>query len=124
MGWAIGTDPTHRRHIGYGVPAKCEHPECDEDIDRGLSYACGGGVMEDVPNCGLFFCGKHLVYVERDVDDEEHQGWVCQRCADGKPPFDPKPETPEWAKHVTTDPSWAEWRAENPDLAETMAAIA
>ena len=30
------------RDQGYGVPAKCDHPGCDADIDRGIAYACGG----------------------------------------------------------------------------------
>jgi hypothetical protein len=45
------------RDQGYGVPAKCDHPECNKDIDRGIGYACGGDPME---NCGLFFFAEHI----------------------------------------------------------------
>lgn len=27
------------RDCWYGVPAYCEHPDCNEEIDRWLSYA-------------------------------------------------------------------------------------
>ena len=42
MGWSIGYDSNWDRDIGYGVPAYCDHPDCNEEIDRGLSYVCGG----------------------------------------------------------------------------------
>lgn len=113
MSWAVGT--LDRRHIGYGVPATCDHPGCGASIDRGLAYACGGGVMEDMPNCGLFFCSEHLTYVERDDDSGERQGEVCARCANNEQPFDPTPDTDEWVQHVLTDESWAQFRAENPE---------
>ena len=41
MGWEIGYDDNWERDIGYGVPAECDHPDC-QVIDRGLSYVCGG----------------------------------------------------------------------------------
>ena len=62
MGWAnCGTD-NHGRPIGYAVVATCDHPECNREIDRGLSYACGGyhGGGEDA--CDRYFCDRHLVY--------------------------------------------------------------
>jgi len=40
---------------------------------------------------------------------------ICERCRDNKPPFEPKPDVQEWIQHKLTDPSWAKWRAENPD---------
>ena len=30
MGWSIGYDTNWKRDIGYGVPAKCDHPRCDD----------------------------------------------------------------------------------------------
>lgn len=41
MGWSIGYDNNWKRDIGYGVPATCDHPDCNEEIDRGLAYVCG-----------------------------------------------------------------------------------
>lgn len=98
------------RDQGYGVPAKCDHPDCDADIDRGVGYACGGDPME---NCGLFFCGQHLTHY-RDPDTGRWSAAVCERCHDDAQPFDQKPDTQEWIDHKLTDPSWAEWRNENP----------
>lgn len=104
MGWSLGWDSTWNRDIGYGVPAFCDHPDCSEEIDRGLGYVC----CDEEPwggddGCGLYFCGKH------------HKGrQVCERCADGRNPFEPKPDHPRWIQWKLTDESWAEWRANNP----------
>lgn len=111
MSWAVGRDVERQRHIGYGVPAKCDHPGCDADIDRGLAYVCGGEPHGGDDGCGLFFCGDHL------FPD------LCQRCTNDQPPFDPTPDTPEWANHVLTDPSWARWREEEPAWADRMRAL-
>lgn len=120
MGYSV-YDQGHR-WAGYGVPALCDQPGCGAEIDRGLAYACGGGPTEDVPNCGLFFCAQHLNYVERDDATGERQGFVCERCRDGMPPFDPTPDTAEWVAHMLTDASWAEWRRENPTQVAAMTA--
>jgi hypothetical protein len=114
MGWAVGWDFEHRRWLGYGVPAICEHPDCDESIDRGIYYRCGG--MED-EGCDQFFCGSHLYYVEGFEES------VCQRCGNGEDPFPIKPDTEEWATHLLTDESWAQWRRENPGQLEQYYAI-
>ena len=37
MGWSIGYDDNWKRDIGYGVPAVCDHPGCNEKIDRYLN---------------------------------------------------------------------------------------
>jgi hypothetical protein len=104
MSWAIGYDNTYRRDIGYGVPAYCDHPQCNAEIDRGLSYVCGGEAYGGDKGCGLYFCPAHL----RD----EHQR--CQRCRHYKRPYPVKPDHPRWIQHKLTDDSWAQWRAENP----------
>jgi hypothetical protein len=107
MGWSIGFDPNWKRDIGYGVPATCDHPGCGKEIDRGLSYVCGGDVYGGEHGCGLFFCGDHRWFAEEAV--------VCQQCRDGADEFTPTPDRPEWVAHKLTDESWAKWRAENPD---------
>jgi hypothetical protein len=98
MGWAVGFDEHWQRDIGYGVPAYCDQPGCDEEIDRGLAYVC----CDEQPyggerGCGLYFCSKHL-------------NPRCARCDDDGPPYIPKPDHPDWIRHKATDPSWAEWR--------------
>jgi hypothetical protein len=109
MSWSIGFDSNWDRDIGYGVPAHCDHPDCNEEIDRGLSYVCGGGPYGENPSgdpdgCGLFFCGKHL-----------KAGGYCDRCPqEGDNYFPAKPDHPEWIKFKLTDPSWQEWRDEHP----------
>lgn len=105
MGWSIGFDDKWQRDIGYGVPAYCDHPECNEEIDRGLSYVCGGEPYGGETGCGLYFCEKHLFFGE--------ENFQCERCLDDKPVFAAKPDHPEWTEFKMTDPSWAEWRAEN-----------
>lgn len=111
MGWSIGYDEHWKRWIGYGVPAWCDHPKCNERIDRGLAHVCSdqqpyGGER----GCGLYFCSDH-----QDIDGR------CPKCAryDYKP-YKPKPEHPEWIKHLLTDKSWAEWRAENQQEVKRM----
>lgn len=100
MGYSVGYDDNWKRDIGYGVPAICDHPDCDKAIDRGLGYVCaeqepyGGG-----NGCGLFFCGKHSNYLGQ-----------CERCENGQDPFEPSPDTEEWVKHKMTHPSWEQWR--------------
>ena len=98
MGWGIGYDSKWSRDIGYAVPAFCDEPGCEAEIDRGLAYVCcdaepyGGD-----DGCGLYFCSKHLGY------QCHHEGYSA------------KQDHPDWIKHKLEDPSWAEWRAENPE---------
>ncbi len=125
MGWGLGGPDQRGRDVGYMVPAYCDHPDCSEQIDRGLAHVC----CDEEPyggddGCGLYFCSAH-------------QNWrgQCERCAawfdededgedvtleDGPPPFDPKPECPRWLYHKLYDYSWAEWRVENVDELDAM----
>ena len=110
MGWSIGFDSHWNRDIGYGVPAFCDHPSCDAEIDRGLSYVC----CDEQPyggerGCGLYFCSKH-------------RGVRCARCRNRKPPYPAKPDHPTWIQHKLTDESWAQWRAENAGEVATIQA--
>lgn len=102
MSWSIGFDTKWNRDIGYGVPAWCDHPECSKKIDRGLAFVCGGPYWEP-DGCGLYFCDKHIFC---------NGPPLCERCLDGKEPFTPKPDHPEWIEFKATDESWAEWRKE------------
>lgn len=113
MGWSIGFDSTWQRDIGYGVPAICDHPGCDAEIDRGLSYVCGGEPYGGEDGCGLYFCERHM------------PGRYCVQCSDGNPPFLAKPDSPRWIRHKLHDPSWKQWRDENPgDVAALRVALA
>jgi hypothetical protein len=116
MGWSIGFDSNWDRDIGYGVPAICDYPGCNEKIDRGLSYVCGGDAYGGEKGCGLFFCSNH-----QHFDEEGTQ--LCERCMKSEDedyePFEAKPDTDEWINHKLTDESWAEWRKENPNFLPT-----
>lgn len=105
MGWQIGFDDRWNRDIGYGVPATCDHPNCGAKIDRGLSYVCGGEPYGGERGCGLFFCPAHMHHHAKLPQ-------LCLRCERRRGPYKPTPDRPEWLHHKATDPSWAEWRAE------------
>jgi hypothetical protein len=110
MGWSIGFDENWNRDIGYGVPAYCDHPGCYEEIDRGLAYVCGGEPYGGSRGCGLYFCDKHL-FMSAKLPT------LCERCLPRRrKPFAAKPDHPEWVQFKMTDPSWAEWRSENPEF--------
>lgn len=114
MGWAIG-EGRDCRDIGYGVPALCDHPACNAEIDRGLSFVCGMINTEgEDRGCGLHFCASHLSYSPK-------YGQLCERCwPRQKTPFTRKPDAAEWTNHKLTDESWKRWRDENPDQVAAM----
>lgn len=103
-----------QRWGGYGVPAVCEHPKCNEEIDRGFPYACGGEPFSE-HGCDRYFCGNHLVYHCFNAGGRRECVQVCERCDKRKSPFPYKPETKEWLNHLLTDDSWEEWRNKNPE---------
>lgn len=108
MGWSIGFDGKWNRDIGYGVPAQCDFPGCEEEIDRGLGYVCGSEPYGGDRGCGLYFCSKHRTYHMRLHAD------LCPRCERNRPPYPAKPDVLEWIRFKLTDPSWAQWREEHP----------
>lgn len=119
------------RWAGYGVPAICEFPNCKEEIDRGMSYACGGEPFSEI-GCDRYFCSRHLQYECFKKDGSagkcNHKRKckcecfvVCARCAAGLvEPYPYKPEHPTWIKHVLNDDSWKEWRKKNPQEVEEL----
>lgn len=54
MGWGYGE--LDGREVGYAVDATCDAEGCDQRIDRGLAYRCGG----DLDGCGRYLCLDHL----------------------------------------------------------------
>lgn len=111
MSWSIGYDFKRKRDVGYGVPATCDHPGCGAEIDRGLSSVCGGMHEGGEHGCGLYFCQDHL----RTAGQLREHEQLCSRCYRGKDSFEPTPDVLDWINHKLTDPSWAKWRAKNPD---------
>lgn len=116
MSWAVGYDERHKRDIGYGVPAKCDQPGCDADIDRGLGYVCGGDVYGGEHGCGLFFCSDHMIFTDIDPNDKfsEEAVELCERCQRGEDNFEPSPDVEQWLRHKLNHESWADWRNEDP----------
>jgi hypothetical protein len=116
MSWAVGYDTNWRRDIGYGVPCKCDYPGCDEEINRGLSYVCGGLPYGGDRGCGLYFCDKHM-----QMHEDGFQ--ACEHCAAGDEKlFDAKPDVREWIEWKLSDESWARWRDDNPKEVERLRA--
>ena len=81
MGWAnCGTD-SEGRSIGYAFDATCDEPGCEEKINRGLTYACGGMHGETGYDCEKYFCDDHLFYcyyIPSDFLDIEQP--ICIEC--------------------------------------------
>lgn len=106
----------NNRFGGYGVPAICEYPDCNEEIDRGISYACGGEPFSEY-GCDRYFCSKHRDYHYFNTGFKERICvLVCKRCAKKKNSFPYKQEHKDWMKHILKDKSWAEWRKNNPNI--------
>ncbi|WP_395406277.1 hypothetical protein ACHMW6_06290 [Pseudoduganella sp. UC29_106] len=114
MGWSIGYDDNLKRDVGYGVPAFCDHPDCNKVIDRGISYVCGGGIFGGEHGCGMHFCGDHMRH--------NNEAQVCERCLKGRARFPVKPDHPKWIRWKLRDKSWATWRKENPEAVKAMRA--
>lgn len=115
MGWSVGYDENHKRDVGYGVPAYCDQPGCQAEIDRGLAHTCGGEPYGGSEGCGLHFCRTHLYFSPQ----------VCEQCHQGGKPFEAKADHPEWMHWKLTDESWQQWREENPEeVAKLKATLA
>lgn len=110
MGWSVGKN-NEGRDVGYGVPAYCDHPGCNEEIDRGLGYICGSEPDGGDDGCGRFFCGKHMLAYQH-----------CAKCVAGEDPFPAKADHPQWLDWKLTDDSWAKWREANPEAVATAEA--
>ena len=118
MGWSIGYDNNWKRDIGYGVPAFCDHPGCNAEIDRGLGFVCGGEPQGGEHGCGLFVCGEH-----QHANSKCSQ--LCQHCADRRrKALTPSQDHPDWINHKLTDASWQRWRDENPDEVTRLRGLA
>ncbi len=108
MYWAIGYDEHWNRDVGFDVPGTCDHPDCNNAINRGMDHVCGSEPYGGDANCGLYFCKDHLELKKIDVNEEPVA--VCAQCANGKPPFKPSTDTKEWVTYKKTSNYWAGWR--------------
>jgi hypothetical protein len=71
MGWNYGVN-SDGREVGYSVTATCDEEGCDEKIDHGLAYVCGGMHDGGDEGCGGYFCYSHLFLGRPDQ--------LCQAC--------------------------------------------
>lgn len=96
MGWGNCGHDSKGRQIGYMFDATCDHPGCEEQIDRGLSYVCGDMHGDDEYSCEKYFCHEHKRnYVQRY---DESTITVCDACwkqmkDDGELVYDEEEET-------------------------------
>lgn len=85
MGWSYGTNAAGRE-VGYAVDAECDHPDCHEEIDRGLAYCCGGMHDGGEHGCGGYFCSAHLAMTGPSC-------FMCDACCDVWDAANPNTET-------------------------------
>jgi len=96
MGWGDCGKDSNGRPIGYVFDATCDHPDCMEQIDRGLTYVCGDMHGDDEYSCEKYFCDTHKNnYVTRNDGSDIT---VCNECwdrmiEDGELYYDEEEET-------------------------------
>lgn len=80
MGWA--SYDTKLGPAGYAHADVCHFDDCDEEIDRGLSFLCGSRPGDETAEfgCGRWFCAKHLFYPPRDTGIDPFVQGLCGRC--------------------------------------------
>ncbi|MCP2265551.1 hypothetical protein ACFQHV_01090 [Promicromonospora thailandica] len=112
MGYGVYEEPGNGRWAGYMVPAPCDYPGCEAEIDRGLGWKCeehveytADGTESEVEGCGLFFCEEH-----RYETSDHHT-------------VKPKPDSGHWTAWQLVDDSWEQWRVENPERVAKMRAL-
>jgi len=84
------------RWQGYGVPAYCDHKNCNNKIDRGMGYQHQDDNDGATPN--VIVCDDHRNASIRQTS------------------IDYKREHPEWLSHILNDESWEQWRDENKEV--------
>lgn len=117
MYWAIGFDENWNRDVGFDVPSICDHPNCNNAINRGIDHVCGGEPYGGDSHCGLYFCKDHLKLEAISTSGENKP--VCEQCSAGKPPFRPTVDTKEWVTYKQTSNYWAGWRTYHQNKAKT-----
>lgn len=78
MGWGdCGVNSTTGEPMGYCHSGTCHHPDCNNIIDHGLAYVCGGMHEGGEDGCGYYFCSSHL-YLGTG------RAQLCEQCMTAK----------------------------------------
>lgn len=77
MSWSNCGVDKNGRPIGYAFDATCDHPGCNKEINRGLSYACGDSHGETEYGCEKYFCTDHISNVVTNGDQYFN---ICGQC--------------------------------------------
>ena len=96
MGWAGPMPNAEGRMVGYAVPAVCDLDGCEEKIDRGLAYVCGGMHDGGEFGCGKYFCPTHM-FMGVALPEQ-----MCEQCAtryDEEHPDEVAAAIVEWARN-------------------------
>lgn len=123
MGWAVGYEDG--RWVGYGVPAACDMPECETEIDRGMGYKCEEWVDYEYQRHGELIEAPKFLDDETEELEVEKDGCGLFFCPDHQHHPDheqatPKLDSEEWQRHQLTDETWGPWRAENPQTVQAI----
>lgn len=94
MGYSVYFSEKNQRWQGYGVSAYCDHPDCKNEIDRGMGYVCCGN-QDHTNSCGGFYCSEHeglcnIISEDEleDLEEEEVQELLCDYGLEEVPLFD------------------------------------
>ncbi|MBV7264330.1 hypothetical protein KCG43_20165 [Photobacterium sp. WH24] len=79
MSWANCGQDSQGRYIGYAIDAVCDHPGCNKEIHRGLTYVCGDMHGDDEHSCERYFCEEHKNHYV--VTNDNRGLCVCDQCA-------------------------------------------
>ncbi|OTG87924.1 hypothetical protein [Acinetobacter sp. ANC 3813] len=133
MSYACYTSEKNGREQGHGVPAVCDHPDCTNEIDRGMGHLCFENPNIEA-SCGGFYCSDHSdlsVTITEDefdgLDDDEALELAQSYGLDEVPVFDEdgyfyicnhKPieykESRKWLQFIHDDESWQTWLEKEP----------
>ena len=91
MGWSYcGRNSITGDEMGYSVHSTCACVDCEEEIDHGLSYVCGGMHEGGEYGCGRYFCSGHLSSAWFLINGEQDSAYnifptsndrqLCMKC--------------------------------------------
>lgn len=142
MGYEVYESKNNWRWQGHGVPAVCDHPDCNVLVDRGMGYACCDD-PKHTNSCGGFFCSTHAelctpIYEDEfeDLEKDEVKELLSEYDLTEMPTFDQSgvffqcghepiqyKEHRSWLSFILEDESWEKWRGRNPEAVALYAEL-